>query len=73
MVMSADRPARGATLTHLGLDLAGGDGGVGVLICDLAGGDGGEGGVGCKSCARQESRRQSYHDKRSRERLPKTE
>ena len=64
MVKSDARPARAATLTHL--DLAGGDRGVGVLIF------GSDGGVGCKSCARQASRKRLYHDKRSRECLPKT-
>src|SRR5262245_5244011 len=67
MVRSGDRPARGATLTHL--DLAGSDGGVGVLICDLAGRIGE---LICESCARQPFRKRLYHDKRSREYLPRT-
>src|SRR5262245_48553153 len=71
MVRSGDRLARGATLTHL--DLAGSDGGVGMLICDLAGSDGGvgmlicdlAGRIGvliCKSCACQPFRKRLYHD-----------
>src|SRR6476659_1733414 len=61
MVKSDARPAKAATLTHL--DLAGGDRGVGVLICDRAGGDrgvgvlicdraGGDRGVGVLICDR---------------------
>src|SRR5262249_43293211 len=81
MVMSGDRPARGATLTHLGsdsgvgvliCDLADSDGGVGVLICDLAGSDGGVGVRISKSCARQAFRKRLYQGKRSREYLPRT-
>src|SRR5262249_23880142 len=67
MVMSGDRPARGATLTDLG-----GDGGVGMLICDLAGSDGGVGGLIWTSCARQAFRKRLYHGKRSRQYLPRT-